>query len=90
MRIYERKNILERNINYSNAYGRNLLQEAIVSCENTIAVDLVKLLIRYGADALSKNNAMRSPLDFAKQIEDTEMINILANKNLISKYQSKK
>lgn len=39
MRIYERKNILERNINYSNAYGRNLLQEAIVSCENTIAVD---------------------------------------------------
>lgn len=46
MRIYERKNILERNINYSNAYGRNLLQEAIVSCENTIAVDLVKLLIR--------------------------------------------
>lgn len=90
MRIYEQKNILERNINYSNAYGRNLLQEAIVSCENTIAVDLVKLLVRYGADALSKNNAMRSPLDFAKQIEDTEMINILANKNLISKYQSKK
>lgn len=41
MRIYERKNILERNINYSNAYGRNLLQEAIVSCGNTIAVDLV-------------------------------------------------
>ena len=90
MRIYERKNILERNINYSNAYDRNLLQEAIVSCENTIAVDLVKLLVRYGADALSKNNAIRSPLDFAKQIEDTEMINILANKNLISKYQSKK
>lgn len=90
MRIYKQKNILERNINYSNAYGRNLLQEAIVSCENTIAVDLVKLLVKYGADALSKNNAMRSPLDFAKQIEDTEMINILANKNLISKYQSKK
>ena len=41
MRIYEQKNILERNINYSNAYGRNLLQEAIVSCENAIAVDLV-------------------------------------------------
>lgn len=41
MRIYERKNILERNINYSNAYDRNLLQEAIVSCENAIAIDLV-------------------------------------------------
>ena len=51
---------------------------------------VIKLLVKYGADALSKNNAMRSPLDFAKQIEDTEMINILANKNLISKYQSKK
>lgn len=80
MRIYEQKNILERNINYSNAYGRNLLQEAIVSCENTIAVDLVKLLVRYGADALSKNNAIRSPLDFAKQIKDMEMINILTDK----------
>lgn len=80
MRIYERKNILERNINYSNAYGRNLLQEAIVSCENTIAVDLVKLLVRYGADALSKNNAICSPLDFAKQIKDMEMINILTDK----------
>lgn len=80
MRIYEQKNILERNINYSNAYGRNLLQEAIVSCENTIAVDLVKLLIRCGVDALSKNNTIRSPLDFAKQIKDMEMINILTDK----------
>lgn len=80
MRIYEQKNILERNINYSNAYGRNLLQEVIVSCENTIAVDLVKLLIRCGVDALSKNNAIRSPLDFAKQIKDMEMINILTDK----------
>lgn len=80
MRIYEQKNIFERNINYSNAYGRNLLQEVIVSCENTIAVDLVKLLIRCGADALSKNNAIRSPLDFAKQIKDMEMINILTDK----------
>ena len=80
MRIYEQKNKRERNINYSNAYGRNLLQEAIVSCENTIAVDLVKLLVRYGADALSKNNAIRSPLDFAKQIKDMEMINILTDK----------
>lgn len=80
MRIYKQKNILERNINYSNAYGRNLLQEAIVSCENTIAVDLVKLLIKCGADVLSKNNAIRSPLDFAKQIKDMEMINILTDK----------
>lgn len=82
MRIYERKNILERNINYSNAYGRNLLQEAIVSCENAIAIDLVNK----GIDI----NHQMTPLDFAKQIKDMEMINILANKNLSSKYQSKK
>lgn len=81
MRIYEQKNILERNINYSNAYGRNLLQEAIVSCENAIAIDLVNK----GIDINHQDIKEMTPLDFAKQIEDTEMINILANKNLISK-----
>lgn len=29
--------------------------------------DFVKLFIKYGADALSKNKAMRTPLDFAKR-----------------------
>ena len=86
MRIYKQKNILERNINYSNAYGRNLLQEAIVSCENTIAVDLVNKDI----DINHQDKKEMTPLDFAKQIKDMEMINILANKNLISKYPSKK
>lgn len=86
MRIYKQKNILERNINYSNTYGRNLLQEAIVSCENTIAVDLVNKDI----DINHQDKKEMTPLDFEKQIKDMEMINILANKNLISKYQSKK
>lgn len=76
MRIYKQKNILERNINYSNAYGRNLLQEAIVSCENTIAVDLVNK----GIDINHQDKKEMSPLDFAKQIIDTEMINILTDK----------
>lgn len=76
MRIYKQKNILERNINYSNAYGRNLLQEAIVSCENTIAVDLVNK----GIDINHQDKKEMSPLDFAKQIEDMEMINILTDK----------
>ena len=86
MRIYKQKNILERNINYSNAYGRNLLQEAIVSCENTIAVDLVNK----GIDINHQDKKEMTPLDFAKQIKDMEMINILTDKNLSSKYQSKK
>lgn len=76
MRIYERKNILERNINYSNAYGRNLLQEAIVSCENTIAVDLVNK----GIDIDHQDKMGWTPLHFAKQIKDMEMINILTDK----------
>lgn len=76
MRIYKQKNILERNINYSNAYGRNLLQEAIVSCENAIAIDLVNK----GIDIDHQDKKEMSPLDFAKQIKDMEMINILTDK----------
>lgn len=76
MRIYEQKNILERNINYSNAYDRNLLQEAIVSCENTITVDLVNK----GIDINHHDKKEMTPLDFAKQIKDMEMINILTDK----------
>lgn len=76
MRIYEQKNILERNINYSNAYGRNLLQEAIVSCENAIAIDLVNK----GIDINHQDIKEMTPLDFAKQIKDMEMINILTDK----------
>ena len=76
MRIYERKNILERNINYSNAYDRNLLQEAIVSCENAIAVDLVNK----GIDIDHQDKKEMSPLDFAKQIKEMEMINFLTDK----------
>jgi ankyrin repeat protein len=76
MRIYKQKNILERNINYSNAYSRNLLQEAIVSCENAIAVDLVNK----GIDIDHQDKKEMSPLDFAKQIKDMEMINILTDK----------
>ena len=76
MRIYKQKNILERNINYSNAYGRNLLQEAIVSCENAITIDLVNK----GIDIDHQDKKEMSPLDFAKQIKDMEMINILTDK----------
>lgn len=76
MRIYKQKNILERNIDYSNAYGRNLLQETIVSCENTIAVDLVNK----GIDINHQDKKEMTPLDFAKQIKDMEMINILTDK----------
>ena len=65
-------------INIIDYYGNNPLWYAVFNANDDYC--LVKLLVKYGADALSKNNAMRSPLDFAKQIEDTEMINILTDK----------
>lgn len=73
MRIYEQKNILERNINYSNAYGRNLLQEAIVSCENTIAVDLVNK----GIDINHQDKKEMTPLHFCAQYNNTTIAELL-------------
>lgn len=43
-----------------------------------------------GIDIDHQDKKEMSPLDFAKQIKDMEMINILTDKNLSSKYQSKK
>ena len=73
MRIYEQKNILERNINYSNAYGRNLLQEAIVSCENTIAVDLVNK----GIDINHQDKMGWTPLIWAVRTKNNSMAQTL-------------
>ena len=44
--------------------------------ENTIAVDLVNK----GIDIDHQDKKEMSPLDFAKQIKDMEMINILTDK----------
>lgn len=33
--------------------------------------------MKYGADAHHKNKANRSPIDFAQQIEDVDMVKIL-------------
>ena len=75
MRIYERKYILDWILNYSNADGRNLRHVAIVSCENAIAIDLVNK----GIDINHQDKKEMTPLDFAKQIKDMEMINILTD-----------
>lgn len=73
MRIYKQKNILERNINYSNAYGRNLLQEAIVSCDNTIAVDLVNK----GIDIDYQDKMGWTPLHFCAQYNNITIAELL-------------
>ena len=86
MRIYERKNILERNINYSNAYGRNLLQEAIVSCENAIAIDLVNK----GIDIDHQDKMGWTPLHFCAQYNNITIAELLlqegAKVNIIDCY----
>ncbi|SHM45196.1 Ankyrin repeat-containing protein [Chryseobacterium carnipullorum] len=39
--------------------------------------DIVKLLMEHGIDAQSKNTSGRSALDFARQIKDEELVQIL-------------
>ena len=50
---------------------------ASTESKSTVAYCLTSDKGEYGADALSKNKAMRSPLDFAKEIGDEVMTKIL-------------
>jgi len=56
-------------------YGNNPMWVAVFNSDGYY--DIVKLLKEHGVDAFSKNNANRSPLDFAIQIEDKELAEIL-------------
>lgn len=62
-------------INKNDKYGNNPLWVAVFNARGYY--DIVKLLKEYGADPNSRNNNNKSPLDFAKQIGDDEMIKIL-------------
>ena len=64
-------------INIEDSYGNNPLWTAVFNARGNY--QMVELFIKYGADAHNKNKANRSPIDFAKQIEDTYMIKILLN-----------
>lgn len=65
------------NKNISDIYGNNSMWIAVFNARGEY--DIVKLLKKYDVDYLSKNNNGMSPLDFAKNIEDIELINILLN-----------
>ena len=65
-------------VNATDTYGNNPLWTAVFNAGDDYR--MVELLVRHGADALHKNNANRSPLDFARQIEDADMIKILLDK----------
>lgn len=61
--------------NIKDSYGNNALWTATFNARGNY--ELITLLIEKGGDALSKNLSNRSPLDFAKQINDLELIKIL-------------
>lgn len=61
--------------NIKDNHGNNPMWVAVFNSRGYY--DVVKLLMKHRVDATSKNNSGRSVLDFAKQIEDEELIDIL-------------
>ncbi|MFY8188123.1 MAG: ankyrin repeat domain-containing protein [Flavobacterium sp.] len=66
------------NINICDSFGNNPLWVAVFSARGEYG--LVKLFLQYGADINSKNKNNKSPLDFAMQISDELLINILVRR----------
>ena len=64
-------------INVYDYYGNNPLWYAVFEANKTEDYRMVKLFLEHGADIHHKNKADRSPLDFAKKVNDTALINLL-------------
>jgi uncharacterized protein len=75
------KELLQRgiDINLRDKYGNNAMWTAVFNCKGR-NYEMVELLMKYNPDISTKNNAGRSPLDFAKQVGDEKLINILLKK----------
>jgi len=67
-------------INVSDNYGNEPLWTAVFNARGKY--DLVRLYIEFGADSYYKNKAKRSPIDFAMQIKDMELVKILESKDV--------
>lgn len=72
------RKIIEKggDINLTDKHGNNPLWYAVFFAKGHY--DLVKLLMKHGADPHNKNKAGRSALDFAKQIDDKVLIDLLS------------
>ena len=65
-------------INIEDAYGNNPPWTVVFNARGDYR--MVELFIEYNANIHHLNKARRSPLDFAKQIDDLHMIKILLQK----------
>ncbi|MFP5131252.1 ankyrin repeat domain-containing protein [Phocaeicola coprocola] len=64
-------------INIIDRYGNNPLRVAVFNAYGDYRI--VKLFLKYNTNIQNKNRVNRSPLDFAKQINDLDLVNILLN-----------
>ncbi|GGE53765.1 ankyrin repeat domain-containing protein [Priestia taiwanensis] len=63
-------------LNIKDKYGNNALWVAVFNCKSRY-YDLVELFMQYNPDTTSKNKAGRSPIDFAKQVGDDKLVEML-------------
>ena len=75
------KSILDHggNINKRDKYGNNALWTAVFNCKGRY-YEMVELFMKYNPDVTTKNNAGRSPLDFAIQVGNDKLIKMLERK----------
>lgn len=67
-----------KNLNLADDFGNTALWYAVFNSRGIY--NYVELLLEYEVDIYSENKAGRSPLDFARQIKDYELIDILLKK----------
>jgi ankyrin repeat protein len=61
-------------------YGNNSVWTAIFNAKGEY-YDIVSLFLKNGGDVLNKNNNNKSPLDFALQINDTALLDLIKTYN---------
>ncbi|MCK6649162.1 MAG: ankyrin repeat domain-containing protein [Bacteroidia bacterium] len=64
------------NLEIADNYGNTPLWTAVFNARGNY--ELVRLFLKNGANSLHKNNAGRSPLDFALQIKDEILVKLLS------------
>ncbi|WP_127579446.1 ankyrin repeat domain-containing protein [Paenibacillus koleovorans] len=64
-------------INIRDKFGNNALWTAVFNCKGKY-YEMVELFMTKNPDVTSKNKAGRSPLDFAIQVENQKLIDILS------------